>query len=422
MTAPAPTLSTTRRPHIVWLDVMRLVAILMVVICHCTDPLNASAEARSNPDIGFWGAVWGAAVRACVPLFVMITGALLLPVRQEAGAFYKKRIPRVLWPFLIWSVLFNLAPWFIQWVGGSSALVTDFFPYAPDPSASLSDALRDVAMIPLAFTVYATPMWYIYLLVGLYLYMPIFSAWVTAASDKSKRLFLYLWGISLLLPYATYFISPNLLGICSWNGFGTFYYFAGFNGYLLLGHMLSKGNDWPTGKIALLTVPMFSIGFLITFKGFRFMTADPNLTEAGFELFFTYCSINVVMMTAAVFLLVQKGAHTLAADRRHARKPDQMRAGHLPGPLFLYRSGLSGDRSAGAPRSATGAGSRSDRFQLHLDTHLPDLQTTQSKIYRRVNMIGQQAHMVFPTESLSPDNYAVHLNTSQSLQQTKQRK
>ena len=306
MTAPAPTLSTTRRPHIVWLDVMRLVAILMVVICHCTDPLNASAEARSNPDIGFWGAVWGAAVRACVPLFVMITGALLLPVRQEAGAFYKKRIPRVLWPFLIWSVLFNLAPWFIQWVGGSSALVTDFFPYAPDPSASLSDALRDVAMIPLAFTVYATPMWYIYLLVGLYLYMPIFSAWVTAASDKSKRLFLYLWGISLLLPYATYFISPNLLGVCSWNGFGTFYYFAGFNGYLLLGHMLSKGNDWPTGKIALLTVPMFSIGFLITFKGFRFMTADPNLTEAGFELFFTYCSINVVMMTAAVFLLVQK--------------------------------------------------------------------------------------------------------------------
>lgn len=59
MTAPAPTLSATRRPHIVWLDVMRLVAILMVVICHCTDPLNASAEARSNPDIGFWGAVWG---------------------------------------------------------------------------------------------------------------------------------------------------------------------------------------------------------------------------------------------------------------------------------------------------------------------------------------------------------------------------
>lgn len=79
MTAPAPTLSATRRPHIVWLDVMRLVAILMVVICHCTDRSTLRPKPRSNPDIGFWGAVWGAAVRACVPLFVMITGALLLP-------------------------------------------------------------------------------------------------------------------------------------------------------------------------------------------------------------------------------------------------------------------------------------------------------------------------------------------------------
>ena len=328
MTAPAPTLSTTRRPHIVWLDVMRLVAILMVVICHCTDPLNASAEARSNPDIGFWGAVWGAAVRACVPLFVMITGALLLPVRQEAGAFYKKRIPRVLWPFLIWSVLFNLAPWFIQWVGGSSALVTDFFPYAPDPSASLSDALRDVAMIPLAFTVYATPMWYIYLLVGLYLYMPIFSAWVTAASDKSKRLFLYLWGISLLLPYATYFISPNLLGVCSWNGFGTFYYFAGFNGYLLLGHYLKEGgngnalkifwpfsgsskddrltNDWSVWKTFLICAVMFAIGYYVTYTGFSTTAANPNATETEMELYFTFCSPNVLLMTLAMFLMLQK--------------------------------------------------------------------------------------------------------------------
>lgn len=58
--------------------------------------------------------------------FVMMTGFLLLPVRQEASTFYKKRIPRVLFPFLIWSVLFDLAPWFIQWVGGSPELVTDF--------------------------------------------------------------------------------------------------------------------------------------------------------------------------------------------------------------------------------------------------------------------------------------------------------
>lgn len=245
-------------------------------------------------------------LRACVPLFVMMTGFLLLPVKQEASVFYKKRIPRVFFPFLIWSVLFNLAPWFIQWVGGSAELVTDFFPWAPDPSASLADGLKDIAMIPINFTVYATPMWYIYALIGLYLYMPVFSAWVEKASDEAKRWFLAGWGISLFIPYLMEFVSHYLFGTCSWNAYGLFYYFAGFNGYLLLGHYLGKGNNWSVAKTLAITIPLFVVGFLITFNGFRYMTSDPNVSEEGMELFFTYCSPNAMLMTAAIFLLVQK--------------------------------------------------------------------------------------------------------------------
>lgn len=298
--------TTTNRPHIVWLDVLRFVAILMVIACHCTDPFNASPESRANPDFNFWGSTYGSMLRACVPLFVMMTGFLLLPVKQEASVFYKKRIPRVFFPFLIWSVLFDLAPWFIQWAGGSAELVTDFFPYAPDPSASLTDALKDIAMIPINFTVYATPMWYIYTLIGLYLYMPVFSAWVEKASDKAKRWFLIIWSISLFIPYLMQFVSHYLFGTCSWNAYGLFYYFAGFNGYLLLGHYLGKGNTWSTGKTLAIAVPLFLIGYLITFTGFRYMTSDPNVSEEGMELFFTYCSPNAMLMTAAIFLLVQK--------------------------------------------------------------------------------------------------------------------
>ena len=72
--------TTTARPHIVWLDVLRLVAILMVIAIHCTDPFNASPESRANPEFNFWGSVYGSMLRASVPLFVMMTGFLLLPV------------------------------------------------------------------------------------------------------------------------------------------------------------------------------------------------------------------------------------------------------------------------------------------------------------------------------------------------------
>ena len=307
---------TAVRPHIVWLDVLRLIAILLVIAVHCTDPFNASPESRADPEFNFWGSVYGSALRACVPLFVMMTGFLLLPVKQTMPAFYRKRIPRVFFPFLIWSVLFDLAPWFIQAVGGSAELVTRFFPWEPNPSASFGDALQTIAMIPLTFTVYATPMWYIYALIGLYLYLPIFSAWVERASRREKRFFLLLWFVSLFIPYLTEFVSRYHFGTCSWNAFGTFYYFAGFNGYLLLGHYLGKGNDWSVGKTLSVTVPLFLVGYFITLVGFRHMTSDPNVSEEGMELFFTYCSPNVALMAIAVFLLVQKVNVTSLSIRR----------------------------------------------------------------------------------------------------------
>ena len=307
---------TAVRPHIVWLDVLRLIAILLVIAVHCTDPFNASPESRADPEFNFWGSVYGSALRACVPLFVMMTGFLLLPVKQTMPAFYRKRIPRVFFPFLIWSVLFDLAPWFIQAVGGSAELVTRFFPWEPNPSTSLGDALQTIVMIPLTFTVYATPMWYIYALIGLYLYLPIFSAWVERASRREKRFFLLLWFVSLFIPYLTEFVSRYHFGTCSWNAFGTFYYFAGFNGYLLLGHYLGKGNDWSVGKTLSVAVPLFLVGYFVTLVGFRHMTSDPNVSEEGMELFFTYCSPNVALMAIAVFLLVQKVNVTSLSIRR----------------------------------------------------------------------------------------------------------
>ena len=58
----------------------------------------------------------------------MITGALLLPVRGEISVFYKKRIPRVLWPFLVWSVIYNLFPWITGVLGIKPEVILDFFP------------------------------------------------------------------------------------------------------------------------------------------------------------------------------------------------------------------------------------------------------------------------------------------------------
>lgn len=297
-----------KQQHIVWLDVIRTVAMLMVIGVHCIDPFYISPTLGALPEYKFWASVYGSFFRPSVPLFVMMTGLLLLPVGEQAlGAFYKKRIFRVLFPFLIWSVLYNLFPWVTGLMGWPKEIIGDFFCYVQGKeSQSLSDALKDVAMIPFNFSFKENHMWYIYLLIGLYLYMPFFSAWVEKYGRSTQRVYLGIWFASLFLPYLSAYISPYLYGEATWNPFGLFYYFAGFNGYLLLGHYLKQGNDWSIGRTLAVCLPLFAIGYAITYSGFSASAADPAATEADMELFFMFCSPNVALMTAAAFLLLQK--------------------------------------------------------------------------------------------------------------------
>ncbi|WP_373150699.1 acyltransferase [Bacteroides thetaiotaomicron] len=308
MKPPVMNLSNHKNQHIVWLDVVRFIAMFTVVCCHCTDPFNFYPGTAPNiGEIKLWGAIYGSVLRPCVPLFVMITGALLLPVRGDASTFYKKRIPRVFYPFLIWSVLYNLFPWITGLLGLNPQIILDFFPYAGEDvmQQSFSVSLEYILMIPFNFSILAVHMWYIYLLIGLYLYLPVFSAWVEKASERAKLMFLLAWGVTLLLPYYYQFVSNYLWGTCSWNSFGMLYAFAGFNGYLLLGHYL-KNLEWSLKKTLAIGIPMFAVGYAVTFLGFRHITALPEYTDEMLELFFTYCSLNVVMMTIPVFMLAKK--------------------------------------------------------------------------------------------------------------------
>ena len=297
--------------RIVWLDVARLVAFLLLLGCHATDPINAaatygsSAEAISVDDIA-WGAIWGAFVRPCVPLFVMLTGALLLPTSLSMKAFYQRRIPRVLWPFLLWSVLYYLTPWLTGVLGADKSMVTYIFSWAESDCQTLADALTTIARIPLTFPYLASHMWYIYLLIGLYLFMPIFSAWVATATRREKEWVLLLWGVSTALPYVTEFLSPYNFGTCSWNSFGTFYYFAGFNGYLLLGHYVCRYVDWGMLKTLAVSVPLIGAGFVISYHGYQTMVALPEPTPEQVELFWSYCTTNVALMSLGWLLLCKR--------------------------------------------------------------------------------------------------------------------
>ena len=302
--------ATCAMQRTVWYDVVRLVAFLLLLGCHATDPFNAAATYGNattavTADELQWSTIWGTLVRPCVPLFVMLTGALLLPVKTDMRTFYQRRIPRVFFPFIIWSILYYLTPWVTGLLGCDSSMVYKIFSWAESDSQQLSDALTNVAKIPLTFSYIACHMWYIYLIIGLYLYLPIFSAWVAQASKRQKEWVLALWAFSTTLPYIHEFCSTYAFGTCSWNSFDTFYYFAGFNGYLLMGHYISHHVDWSFSKRVVLSFVLMMAGAVATHYGYCHMLNLPSPTPEQVELFWTYCTPNVVAMSIAWMLLLK---------------------------------------------------------------------------------------------------------------------
>ncbi|WP_462357539.1 acyltransferase [Phocaeicola coprocola] len=302
--------------RIIWLDFVKFIAISMMIAVHCTD--NVAPTERSEAWYNLWGSFYGSFMRPAIPLFVMVTGALLLPVKENISTFYTKRLTRLVIPFIVWSVLYNLFPWITGLLGLSPTIINDFFAWA-EPDQSFSGALHNILMIPFNFSMLAVQMWYVYLLIGLYLYMPFFSAWVKQASVKEQKIFLTLWFISLFIPYLREYLTKDLWGTCSWNEFGLLYYFAGFNGYLLLGYYI-KNNDinFSWGKLAVIGIPSFIIGYCITFLGFKSITAIPGQPAELVELFFTYCSPNVLLMTLPIFLVIKKNHFKSVTIRRFA--------------------------------------------------------------------------------------------------------
>lgn len=156
--------NSTQSTRIIWLDILRMCAIFMVICIHCSDPFNVSPEASSNPEFNLWGSIYGSFLRPCVPLFVMTTGILLLPVKMSFEGFYKKRLLRIAVPFLLWSVLYNLFPWVTGFLGLPQGFISEVFAYAPaDASQTFSDAIKNIALIPFQFNTYTVPMWYLYM-------------------------------------------------------------------------------------------------------------------------------------------------------------------------------------------------------------------------------------------------------------------
>ena len=292
-----------------WLDWMRVVACFMVMLTHSCEPFYLGGE--GSLILTKYDAVWVALLnsfpRACVALFIFASAYLQFPLHYSTGEFFKKRALRILPPFLFWTVIYAL-------VWGQ-------------PVQNFKDLL-------LNFNYAAGHLWFVYMLIGLYLIMPLLSPWAEKVGKRELQVYIGIWLFTTIIPFIRQWVGgpapviygpsgiPNaakfpLWGEASWNTYGVFYYLSGFIGYLLLGLYFRKfvGKlSW--GKTLAIAIPAFVVGFAICCAGFlsrvwadsggAFPIEGPVGLAALWEGPWLNDTFGVALMTVAWVLLFRK--------------------------------------------------------------------------------------------------------------------
>jgi surface polysaccharide O-acyltransferase-like enzyme len=260
--------------NIQWINNLRLIALYAVIILHSTAPLLM--QYGKVPTSNWWMADFlNAMVRFAVPVFVMITGALLLHREYEIGSFLKKRLSRVVVPFLFWSLVYIWYSW-----------QNEEFVFTNDIWTNIKIVLHDLKNGS------SYHLWYVYMLIGLYFFIPVIGKFVRNATEKEILYFLVVWFAMMLItqPYLSRF-NPAV----------DMHYFAGYVGYLVLGHYLAF-KDFNVKHLRLWMSALFIFSIVLIAVGTWLII--PNAKWPG-TMFYEPVNPAVLMLSASIFMIVK---------------------------------------------------------------------------------------------------------------------
>ncbi|MDG3086671.1 acyltransferase [Vibrio hannami] len=256
------------RKHVFFFDVLRCVAAVAVIAIHVFGPYR---HEFGNMPLFQWSAAitLNSFSRWAVPVFILITGALMLSDQRpfDAGYYIKKRLGKVLLPFVVWSL-------FYCYLSGWS-----------DAGYSTEVSLEVLKQSPNEATYYHLGFFYYF--IPLYFVIPFLQVLVKKVDNAALYALLLVWLIT-----TTLFLF-RVDGIWSHNIWL-------YSGYLLLGYILYQ-------KLTLNTVNM---GFIVVAGvvglGSTALMVIQGSIEAGeytFGRWLSYKTLNTVAAASMIFML-----------------------------------------------------------------------------------------------------------------------
>ena len=257
--------------RIIYLDIIRVVAIVCVVILHSASTFLY--QFNSIP-VNNWqiANIYDSAVRMSVPLFFMISGVLFLKMKNESlKVFFKKRFIKIFLSLMAWSFIYILFRKYI--LNENVNIIKDFI---------LSIIRKEYYHL-----------WFIYTLLGIYLFIPILKIIV----KNSPRELLYYYVVLFFISNAIFPIFTDLLHFDIPN---YLLMMQGFSGYLVLGYLLSSFTI--RKKHFIFAIIIFILATIFTIYGTYYLT---NLHGSFNDFFYRYTSISTIFQSVGIFVVIK---------------------------------------------------------------------------------------------------------------------
>jgi surface polysaccharide O-acyltransferase-like enzyme len=275
--------------RVLGLDLIRILAVFFVILGPHVAHQVTDSWGKVPTSSWLIGNFYDCLGRIGVPLFVLVSGSLLLSKDESLSSFFRKRFWRVGIPFIFWITVYVL--WRVF--------------YQHDMQSTL-EWVREITKGPVYYH-----LWYLYMITGLYFVTPLLRRFIAKANKRDLMYFTVLWFLGFsLIPEATlllrdYMYIPVTPPFGS-MGTGYVWQIAAFGGYYVLGYVLSNQAYGKKDKIL--------CGVL--FVGSSLMTAYiSSLTsfKSGFQSGVAYGEmfITVIIASLTCFVLVNSYARTL---------------------------------------------------------------------------------------------------------------
>ena len=194
-------------------DLLRVISCICIILIHTTGFLY---NYKKDSILWWSGDIIQAIVRIALPIFVVLSGALVLDTKDESNTyFYYKRFSKILIPFFIYNMLYLVFN--IYYVIGKFEINKIFLYMYMIIKGSIYEHL-----------------WFVYMILGLYLCTPFIKVMCQHLSQTElKNLFILLTFIMII---TTLLPSFNItIGITNIT-------FSGWIIYYLMGYILKNSN------------------------------------------------------------------------------------------------------------------------------------------------------------------------------------